>query len=153
MSGLMVVLFGTACERRTPIQGSGSSSAPTHAAMTVYRATLYQQVAQAEAAKLAEGRVWLGAALPGGNFEGEWELSLAQKGDGSAYARLQGSGPLNGRTTETGMVIDLHPGTVDNNVELLLSRNDGGTIRGTWQLVTDAGVEARGPIELVASPK
>jgi hypothetical protein len=61
--------------------------------------------------------------------------------------------PLKGKSTKTGATIDLHPGTVDNNVELLIGRGDEDVIRGTWQLVTDAGVEATGPIELVASPK
>lgn len=152
IAGIFMLLPCAACEKRLPSQSSHGPTS-THSTTMMYHTTLYHQPENSGSVRIAEGRVWLDSRLGSeGVLEGKWELSLKQ-GIAVALARLQGSGTLKGKSNEKGITVDLHPGTIDNNVELLLQPQSGDVIRGTWQLVTDAGVEATGPIELVASPR
>jgi hypothetical protein len=91
--GLFVLLPCAGCEKRVPSQGSNG---PGRTPMTaiVYQATLYHEPENSVAVRIAEGRLWLDAALASeGEFGGNWELSLV-RGRAASLGRLQGSGTL-----------------------------------------------------------
>jgi hypothetical protein len=82
---------------------------------------------------------------------GSWSLTLKAQEPLNDLRALQGGGTLEGVVTSDGIRINLHPGLVDHNVNLHLGRPDGGTMRGSWQFVSDAGVEVEGSVELRAA--
>lgn len=53
------------------------------------------------------------------------------------------TGRLDGTFGGTGLLLNLHPNVVDHNIELILKPFADG-FAGTWQFVTDAGIEAAG---------
>lgn len=61
-------------------------------------------------------------------------------------APLFGPGDFTAERSGDDWLVNLHPGVIDDNVELILPADLGGA--GSWQYVTDAGVTRAGAVRL-----
>jgi hypothetical protein len=79
-------------------------------------------------------------------FNGTWELRALV--DPGRVGPQNGSGVLAGQITDSGVVVDLQPGQLDNNVALTGTLTAGGPApmryEGVWRWVTLTGVRASG---------
>lgn len=56
-----------------------------------------------------------------------------------------GSGELRWHTQADGLRVELHPGMVDHNIEMLIADE-----HGTWQYLTDAGITESGTLRVTS---
>lgn len=86
------------------------------------------------------------------SFSGSWVLKSTSNGNVDKplaqgfIAPLTGSANLEAHCRDEECVIELYPGVVDNNIEVIVPRSLRGD--GRWQYLTDAGVSASGIVRI-----
>jgi hypothetical protein len=80
------------------------------------------------------------------SVSGTWKLRALA--DPARIGPQDGSGILSGSFVESSAVVDLHPGQVDDNIQLKGTLSAGGpgpmSYKGSWSWITIAGVRAQG---------
>lgn len=142
----------TGCNTEKPDDASSHSTSLMEREISFF----YRIDETSPAVVVAEGVIVLPSTFSEqAEFQGSWRLrstgaqNVTDPLRASFIAPLFGSGTLHGIWNEQQCSFDLHPGTIDNNVEIIIARE--AFHEGRWQYVTDAGVSASGRVELGAA--
>lgn len=82
---------------------------------------------------------------------GTWSMEPARSAFPVKGMPLSGKGSLGARVTDETVYLEMQPGVVDQNISLrfpLSDLRDTGWAAGSWEFVTDAGIEATGRAEI-----
>ncbi len=146
---VVILVFGltlSGCEPRS------NTNAPPTGEQSCYSAQFMTNPADGDTQKvLAEGTLTILSNISGRNtFDGSWTLhgavgcNVGSSADADFIAPLSGTGTLVGNCVSHQVLLELYPGLIDNNVELILSREMLG--EGRWRYLTDAGPIASGVV-------